>query len=353
MNVERTPSLAIGELSERSRDIFRQIVETYLETGQPVGSRTLSKRLPINLSPASIRNVMSDLEAAGLLAARHTSAGRLPTDRGLRMFVDGLLELGQMTEAERASIELRCKQSNRSLQAVLEEVSTTLSGLSRCAGLVIVPKSESPLKHIEFVSLGAGRALVVLVNEGGLVENRVIEVPPGVPASAMQEATNYLNARLRGRTIQEAAAEVKLELEDKRVQLDELTAKVVSAGLATWAGGSEKATLIVSGRSNLLEDLSAASDLERIRRLFDDLESALVFGDLLALAQQADGVRIFIGSENKLFSLSGSAMIVAPYSDGKHHVVGAIGVIGPTHINYARIVPIVDYTARMIGRLIG
>lgn len=353
MVVERSESHSVSELDERSREIFRQIVETYLEGGSPVGSRTLSRRLGLNLSPASIRNVMADLEAAGLLYAPHTSAGRLPTQRGLRMFIDGLLQIGDLTEAERASIEVQCLQSGRSMEEMLEHTSEMLSGLTRAAGVVVVPKSEAPVKHIEFVSLGEGRALVVLVTGGGNVENRVIEVPVGMPPSTMVEAGNYLNARLLGRTLQEARNEILAELEKKRAELNELTAKVVEAGLATWGGGEGRGTLIVRGRSNLLEDVNAIGDLERIRRLFDDLESTQEFVSLLERTSEAQGVRIFIGSENKLFSLSGSAMIVAPYENSRQEVIGAIGVIGPTHLNYARVIPMVDYTAKVIGRLIG
>lgn len=343
----------INELSERNRDIFREIVESYLETGQPVGSRTLSRRLSIALSPASIRNVMADLEAAGLLHAPHHSAGRLPTERGLRMFVDGLLEIGDLTEDERASIELRCQQGGRSFPEMLERATEMLSGLSRAAGVVLAPKTEAPLKQVEFVDLGAGRVLVVIVTEGGLVENRIVEAPPGLPASALVEAGNFLNARLRGHTIAEARAGILRELEQKRAELDELTAKLVEQGLATWGGGGDRGTLIVRGRSNLLEDVNAVGQLERIRQLFDDLESAEEFVRLLEATQKAEGVRIFIGSETRLFSLSGSALIVAPYGNSRQQIVGALGVIGPTHLNYARIVPMVDYTAKVIGRLIG
>jgi heat-inducible transcriptional repressor len=354
MQSERSTDTIITELDKRSREIFKEIVETFMDTGQPVGSRTLSRRGGIALSPASIRNVMADLEAAGLLYAPHTSAGRLPTERGLRIFVDGLLKLGELSDEERASIEVRCTQGDRNLQELLQRASETLSGLSRCAGVVVVPKLEAPLKHIEFVNLDAGRAIVVIVYETGMVENRIIEVAPGLPASALREASNYLNARLGGRTFQEARASIEAELEFRRAELDELTSRLVHTGLATWGGGGgERGTLIVHGRANLLDDVQALGDLERIRQLFDDLESARDVGALLEQAQAAEGVRIFIGSENRWFSLSGSSMIVAPYNDSRQHVVGAIGVIGPTHLNYARIVPMVDYTAKVIGRLIG
>jgi len=353
MQTDRSVTTVITELDERSREIFREIVETYMDTGAPVGSRTLSRRVGLSLSPASIRNVMADLEAVGLLYAPHTSAGRLPTERGLRMFVDGLLEIGDLTEEERASIEVRCRQGHSSLAEMLNRASEALSGLSHCAGVVVVPKVDAPLKHIEFVNLDAGRVIVVIVFESGMVENRVIEIPPGMPPSVLIEATNYLNDRMRGRTFQDAKRIIEQEMQTRQAELDTLTNRLVEAGLATWGGGSNGGTLIVHGRAHLLHDVQAVGDLERIRQLFDDLESAREFGSLLQQTQEAEGVRIFIGSENRLFSLSGSSMIVAPYGDSRQRVVGAIGVIGPTHLNYARIIPMVDYTAKVIGRLMG
>ncbi|HUN52871.1 MAG TPA: heat-inducible transcriptional repressor HrcA [Candidatus Sulfotelmatobacter sp.] len=343
----------IQELNERSREVFRRLVEAYVETGQPVGSRMLARRLDSKLSPASIRNVMADLEEAGLLFAPHTSAGRLPTEAGLRIFVDGLLELGSLTADERASIEGRCQASGLSPQEVLREASGLLSGLSRCAGLVMAPKLESPLKQIEFVPLAPGRILVIIVAENGLVENRVIELAGDMSASTLAEASSYLSMRLKGRTISDARAEILAELEQNRAELDALTERVVQAGLATWAGGDGPSTLIVSGRSNLLDDVHAITDLERIRKLFDELESKEDVLKLMEMTQGAEGVRIFIGSENKLFSLSGCSLIVAPYQNNRQQIVGAIGVIGPTRLNYARIIPMVDYTAQVIGRLIG
>ena len=351
---KRTPhGPEIGALDQRNREIFREVVESFLETGTPVGSRTLSRRLNKSLSPASIRNIMSDLEGAGLLHAPHASAGRLPTDRGLRMFIDGLLELGDLGENERAEIEAHCAAAGRSFEDMLIQASEMLSGLSGWAGLVMAPKLEAPLKHMEFVSLGDGRALVVIVGESGSVENRIIEVPPGLPPSALVEAANYLNARLRGATLAETRREILEEIEDHRAELDEVTARVVESGLAIWGGGGQQQTLIVRGRANLLEDISATEDLERVRQLFADLESKQALIDVLELANEGPGVRVFVGSESQLFSLTGSSMIVAPYSNSNQEVIGAIGVVGPTHLNYARIVPMVDYTAQVIGRLIG
>jgi heat-inducible transcriptional repressor len=344
----------ITELNERSREIFRMIVDAYVETGEPVGSRTLSRRGHLDLSPATIRNVMADLEEAGLLFAPHTSAGRLPTEAGLRFFVNGLLELGGLSEDERRSIDGRLVGAGKSLAQALEEATTALSGLSRCAGLVVAPKTERrALKHIEFVPLAPGRALVVMVTEDGLVENRLIEVQVGTPPSTLVAAGNYLNARLVGHTIDEVRAAVTTDIESRRAQLDELTARLVAAGLASWAGGAEGSALIVRGQANLLEDVTALADLERLRSLFDMLETKESVIRLLDATREGEGVQIFIGADNPLFGVAGCSIIVAPYANSREQVVGAIGVIGPTRINYARIIPLVDYTAKVIGRLLG
>lgn len=343
----------IQSLDERSREIFRHIVEGYLETGAPVGSRTISRRLDTSLSPASVRNTMSDLEELGLLYSPHTSAGRMPTEVGLRLFIDGFLEIGDLTEQERSSIEGHCVTVGRNFTDMLSEASNMLSTLSGYAGLVTVPKSDQPLKHLEFVSLAPDKALVVMVTVGGVVENRLIQLPPGLPPSSLEEASNYLSDRLRGRTISEARAAILKELEDQKAQLDALASQVVEAGLADWAGGDESSRLIIRGSGRLLEDVQAIEDLERVRRLFNDLETKSDLVNMLDLAGEGEGVRIFIGSESQLFSLSGSSMIVAPFSDSNQQIVGSIGVIGPTRLNYARIIPMVDYTARVIGKLIG
>lgn len=351
---ERLQGLA--QLDQRSRDIFRRLVETYLDTGEPVGSRTISRILPSSLSPASVRNVMMDLEETGLIYSPHTSAGRMPTNAGLRFFVDALLEVGSISPEERARIDAQMTGANRSrrIEEVLGEATTLLSGLSHCAGLVMAPKLNARLKHIEFVSLSPGRGLVILVSEDGTVENRTIDLPPGLPPSSLVKASNYLSARMQGKTIGELQRHMQDEIATLKTELDELTAKVVSDGVATWSGNDEEddRTLIVKGQGNLIENLTAFDDLERIRRLFDDLENKKELIQLLGSAEIGEGVRIFIGAENKLFSMSGSSLIVAPYRNSEEKIVGALGIIGPTRMNYARIIPMVDYTARIIGRLI-
>lgn len=347
-------------LDDRVKDVFRTIVESYLQTGDPVGSRNISKALPMSLSPASVRNVMSDLEQLGLIYAPHVSAGRLPTERGLRLFVDAMMEFGDLSQDERLNIERQMAGSKEAInhdgtvERLLTKASQMLSGLSSGAGLVMTGKQDMRLKHIEFVRLEATKALVVLVDEEDKVENRLINLPAGLPASALTEASNFLNAHIRGRTLSAAQEEIEAHRHQLQAELDDLTAKLVDAGLATWAGAStdRPQSLIVRGRSKLLDNVTAVDDLERIRHLFDDLESKRDLIQLLELAETGDGVRIYIGSENQLFSLSGSSVIVSPYRDSEQKIVGVLGVIGPTRLNYARIVPMVDYTARVLSTML-
>ncbi len=343
-------SQPVSELNSRSREVLRQIVDSYVESGEPVGSRTLARGM--DLSPATIRNVMADLQDAGLLFSPHTSAGRLPTEAGLRLFVDGILEAGRLSEEDRQSIDSLCAAAGRSPLKALEDATRMLSGLGNCAGLVIAPKSDARLKHIEFVALGPGRTLVVLVTEDGAVENRVIETPPGLPASVLVEASNFLSARLIGKTIEEAQRQIRFELESHRQHIDELTRRLVEAGFATTTGAGDDTALIVSGTQRLLDDVEAIEDLERVRALYSALETKESWMKLLDATRGGEGVRIFIGAENELFGLTGCSLVVAPYKNSDQHIVGAIGVIGPTRINYARIIPVVDYTAQVVGRML-
>lgn len=351
-----TPFFASGptltDMDARARDIFRRIVESYLETGEPVGSRTLSKA-GVSLSPASIRNTMQDLTQLGLLGAPHVSAGRLPTHAGLRLFVDGLMEVGDVAEAERRAIEARLLARGLSYDDALNEASAILSGLAGGAGVVVTPVRDAGVSHVEFVSLSGDRTLAIMVFDDGSVENRLIRLPVGVTPSALQAASNFLNARLRGRTLQETKADLRVELDQARRELDDAAARLVEDGLAAWGGGeAEDRALIVRGRANLLEDREALEDLERVRSLFEDLEQKEQLISLLDGVRDGEGVRIFIGAETRLFSLSGSAVIAAPYMTGSQRVVGAIGVIGPARLNYARIIPLVDYTARVLGQVL-
>ncbi len=342
------------DLNPRAAVILREIVEQFLETGEPVGSRTISRRLPMQISPATIRNVMADLTDLGLLYAPHTSAGRLPTASGLRLFVDGLLHFGNLSDEEQSSITSILGASGRSMEDTLAQASQMLSGLSAAAGLVLAPKSEGPVRHIEFVPLGSGRALVVLVHSDGQVENRIIETPVGMPVAALQKATNYLNSRLDGdRALAGLRRLVEEEILANRTQLDELSTQVVAAGLATWEDEGRSANLIIRGQARLLSDLSQNDSLTAIQALFEQLEAQETMLRLLDLAEESDGVRIYLGAEHGLFAASGVSMVVAPARGQQGRIVGAIGVIGPTRINYGRIIPVVDYTARVIGRLLG
>lgn len=347
----------LKSLDMRSRDIFREIVELFLETGEPVGSRNVSRKLQTPLSAASVRNVMTDLEQLGLIYAPHISAGRLPTEIGLRFFVDSLLEVGDLTTDERQQIEAQVQLAGKgqSVESMLTDAIQALSGLSHGAGVVLTGKVDTQLKHIEFVRLEPTRALAILVSNDGSVENRLIELPAGLPGSALVEASNYLNTHIRGKTLSEAQRDIQTTIQKQRAELDQLTQDVISRGLASWgdSDADQQQRLIVRGRANLLGDLREIDELERIRLLFDDLESKQELVQLLGLAEAGDGVRIFIGSENKLFSLSGSSLIVAPYRNSQQQVVGALGVIGPTRLNYARVIPMVDYTAKVISRLLG
>lgn len=348
------PRPTLAEMNERSREVFRLLVETYLATGDPVGSRTLSRTLSEGVSPATIRSAMQDLELLGLLESPHVSAGRVPTQVGLRLFVDGILEIGDVSGSERAEIERTLGAGERGLTAMLDRAGSMLSGLTQGASLVLAPKTEAPIKHIEFVSLGADRALVVLVTADGQVENRVFAPPAGLTPSAMQAAANFLNAILQGRTLSEMRSVVTAEIAKHRADLDQLAQSLIEDGTAVWAEDPEGRPdrLIVRGQANLLEGTDDAAQLERIRLLFDDLERKRDIAQLLDLAQTGDGVRVFIGSENKLFSLSGSSLVVSPYMNADRKIIGAVGVIGPTRLNYARIVPIVDYTAQLVGKLV-
>ena len=348
------PASDLSTLDSRAREIFREIVESYLSTGEPVGSRTLSRLGGMGLSAASIRNTLADLVSLGLLQAPHAMAGRMPTQAGLRFFVDSLLQLGDLPEEEKREIDARIGRAGANPQDVLGAASELLSGLAGGAGLVVTPERDAPVRHAEIVSIGPSQALLVLVFEDNQIENRIINTTPDLPQSVLIEAANYLNARFKGRTLGEARTAATEALAQDRAALDEATAKLVESGLVEWSGEdpTHGRSLIVRGRGNLLRDQQAIADLERAQRLFDDLEKTRELIQVLDLAKAGDAVRVFIGSENQLFSLSGSSLIVAPYMNAERRVVGALGVIGPTRLNYARVIPVVDYTARVVSRVL-
>jgi heat-inducible transcriptional repressor len=341
----------LAEMNDRTREVFRRVVEGYLSSGDPVGSRTLTRSMSERVSAATIRNVMQDLEYLGLLDSPHVSAGRVPTQLGLRMFVDGLLEVGAVNAEDRERIDATLTQNDQDVTALLDHVGSALSALTRGASLVLAPKQESAIRHIEFVSLSPDRALVVLVFADGHVENRLFRPPPGQTPSSMREAANFLNAVAEGRTLGELRSTMGSEIARRRSEIDQLARELVESGLAVWENAGETSErLIVRGSANLL-DGPMGEDVERIRQLFEDLERKRDIAEFLHLAEAGDGVRIFIGSENKLFSLSGSSLVVSPYMNQERKIIGAIGVIGPTRLNYGRIVPIVDYTAQLVGRM--
>ena len=341
---------SVAELSARAREVFRLVVEGYLDNGAPVGSRTLSRLGGLNLSPASIRNVMQDLEEIGLLAAPHTSAGRVPTETGLRLFVDGMMQASEPTEEERSAIQAQARAGGR-VEETLAATSAVLSGLSACAGIVLVPRAEPVLRHFSLLPLSQGRAVAVLVGEDGSVENRVLELPPAVPPSALAEAANYVSARLAGLTLADAQVRLAEEIAAGRSALDRAAQGLVAAGLAIWSeDGSRRPVMIVRGAANLI-DATAAADLERVRQLLDEIEDKEEIARLLDSARGARACKIFIGAENKLFALSGSSVIAAPYHAANGRVLGVVGVIGPTRLNYGRVVPMVDFTAQTLTRL--
>ncbi|MEQ8901061.1 MAG: heat-inducible transcriptional repressor HrcA [Roseovarius sp.] len=346
-------SKILDQLNDRSREVFRRVVESYLANGDPVGSRTLTRDFSEKVSAATIRNVMQDLEYMGLLGSPHISAGRIPTQDGLRMFVDGLLEVSDLELTDRRMIDATVTSNSQDVGGILDRIGSALSGVTRGASLVLAPKHEAPIKHIEFVSLAHDRALVVLVFSDGHVENRIFTPPPGQTPSSMREAANFLNALIEGRTLSDVQRVIASEIDKRRQEIDSLSQALVESGLAVWQGeGDSYERLIVRGRANLLDSGAEDEDLDRIRILFDDLERKRDIAEFLELAEDGEGVRIFIGSENKLFSLSGSSLVVSPYMNADRKIIGAVGVIGPTRLNYGRIVPIVDYTAQLVGKLI-
>ena len=341
------------DMNTRSREVFRRVVEGYLENGEPMGSRTLTRTLTEKVSAATVRNVMQDLEYLGLLDSPHISAGRIPTQMGLRMFVDGLLEIGEMNVVDREKLNATVADTAQDVDGMLDQIGSALSGITQGASLVLTPKQQAPIKHIEFVSLAEDRALVVLVFANGQVENRLFTPPPGQTPSSMREAANFLNALIEGRTLSDLQGAVKTEIAARRQEIDTLAHDLVESGLAVWQNkGDRHERLSVRGRANLLDGDAEEADLTRIRTLFDDLERKRDIAEFLELTEDGEGVRIFIGSENKLFSLTGSSLVVSPYMNADRKIVGAVGVIGPTRLNYGRIVPIVDYAAQLVGKRI-
>ncbi len=344
----------LEELNDRTRIVLRHIVSAYLKTGEATGSRSLSKMEDLNLSPATIRNIMADMEEAGLLYSAHSSAGRLPTQMGLKLFIDGILEVGTLPPEERKAIELQCRQDGSNVTKLMERAGDIMSNLSLCAGIVMAPTLNRTLKHLEFIRLNPEKALVVMVDELGMVENRIIDLPAGIPAHALIQAGNYISSHLNGRNLEEVQTAIEDEISSRRAQIDQLSAGLVQKGLASWSeADKEQAVLVIRGQEKLLNDVRAIEDVERIRNLFSALEGKENLLNLLKATDSGEGVKLFIGAETHLFGLTDCSMIVAPYAGKDNQIAGAIGVVGPLRMNYARIIPMVDYTAEVLSQLIG
>lgn len=342
------------DLGGRSLEIFKSLVEIYVDQGGPVGSKTLSEHLETSLSSATIRNIMVDLEDAGLLYSPHTSAGRIPTVKGLRFFVDGLLEQKELTQEERSQLERHASRNNKNLDEIIADTSHVLADLSHCASLVLAPTIDHVrIKHIEFLPLSDGKGLVVLVSNEGTIENRIITLPEGITVSQLQSASRFINAHLVDHTLEESMGWIQKALLQDRHQLDALSQLLVQQGLAISIGGDDEGSLIVHGQSQLLKSIQTIEELDQIKHLFITLERKETASKLIQSSLGADGVKIFIGAEHELFQKSGCSMIVSPYKNEMQQIVGLIGVIGPMHMNYRRIIPLVNYSAKLISKLLG
>jgi len=341
------------ELSDRSKQIFKSVVETYLKTGSPSGSETILKKGGVNLSSSSIRLILANLQKEGLLFAPHTSAGRLPTDKGMRFFVDGLLEFGRLSKNEKENIKNQCQSRGSSFQEVLNEASKTISGLSNCAGIVVAPKFLNKIKHIEFIRLNSNQIMSIIASENGLVENRILNSKNNYNESTLKQASNYLNSNFVGKTIDQIKTIISKEIKNTKNKLDSLATKLVNEGIIEIVPNLETPYIFLHGQSSLLEEEVISKDLDQIRNLFDDIENKSNFLNVIENTSKGQGVQIFIGSQNFLFKHSGLSMVMAPYKNNEQKIIGAIGVVGPMRLNYAKIVPLVDYTSKIVGRMLG
>ena len=341
------------DLSDKSKHVFKSVIESYLETGEPVGSETLLKKFGINISASAVRSILANLQKEGLLFAPHVSAGRLPTDKGMRYFVDGLLEFGRLTKDERESIKSQCQTKGASFEDVLDEASKTLSGLSKCAGFIVAPKYQNKIKHIEFVKLNNKQIMSIIANENGLVENRILDTDNNYDENTLKQVSNYLNSKYTGNTFDEIKSFISEEIQNYQIEFDSLSKKLVQEGIIEIAPNSENPYIFLHGQSSLLKDEMIAKNLDKIRLLFDNIENKSNFINILDSTKKGKGVQIFIGSQNILFNHSGLSVVMAPYKNNKQKIIGTIGVLGPMRINYARIVPLVDYTSKVVGRILG
>ena len=341
------------ELSNRSKQIFKSVIESYLESGEPVGSETLSKKLGIRISASAIRSILSNLQKEGLLFAPHVSAGRLPTDKGMKYFVDGLLEFGRLSKNECQTIKNQCKSKGVYFEDILDKASKTLSGLSKCAGFVIAPKYQNKIKHIEFIRLSSNQIMSIVVSENGLVENRILDSNNNYNDNTLKQVSNYLNSKFVGKTLDEIKKIMDKEIKNSQLQLNSISQKLIQEGIIELAPNVENPYIFLHGQSSLLEDEIVAQDLDKMRSIFDDIENKSNFLNILESTGKGSGVQIFIGAQNFLFNHTGISMVMAPYTNKEQKIIGAIGVLGPMRINYARIVPLVDYTSKIIGRIMG
>ena len=340
------------ELSHRSKQIFKSVVETYLETGSPSGSETILKKGLIDLSSSSIRSILAELQKEGFLYAPHTSSGRLPTDKGMRLFVDGLLEFGRLSKNEQENIKQQCVSKGASFQDVLEEASKLISGLSNHAGIVVAPKFQNKIKHIEFIRLNNSQVMSIIASINGQIENRIINEKGLYSDNTLKEISNYLNSKYTNKNIDEIKKNIKDDIKNSKGRLEVLSKNLVKKGILELEPNTENPYIFLHGQSSLLGDEIISKDLDQIRKLFDEIENKNTFVNILENTNAAKGVQIFIGSQNFLFKHSGLSMVMAPYKNKAQEIIGAIGVVGPTRLNYSRIVPLVDYTSKIIGKVL-
>lgn len=346
-----------SQLSSRSKEIFSALVDAYIETGEAVGSRLLAKRAPCALSSATIRNIMADLEEAGLLYAPHTSAGRIPTEAGLSFFVDSLLECSDFEDdtAIEHTLEERLSEeaaSGGEVDEVLEQATALLSGLSQYAGIVLSPKTDSILKRIEFVTLSPTQLLVVILSNTGHVENRLIPYDRNLTPEQLKQLSNYLSTYLEGKTLVEGLAWVQAELKKQQHRFTKEATRLVQQGLETWSRAHKPSSLILKGQANLLDAVEERNELDPIRNLFEAIETKQTMVHLLEATSNAEGIQVFIGSENPNFNVAGCSLVAASYRSADNRIVGALGVIGPSNMHYRQVIPLVSCTAKVINRLL-
>jgi heat-inducible transcriptional repressor len=344
----------MSDLNHRARKILGAIVHEYLATGEAVGSRTVTRRHGIDLSPATVRNVMSDLEEAGLLKQPHTSAGRVPTDQGLRFFVDSLLKVRSLSDKERQELEQRYQIPGDDFDSALREAAHVLAELSTHTAVLVTPRPETDvLEHVEFMRLREGQLLAVLVAKSGQVANKIIASAEPISNEDLERIHNYLNEILAGLTLDEVRARVQKELADERVQYQALEKRALE--LSQKALPDSGAEVIVSGQARLLENMAGGdpAEFEKMKALFRRLEEKRLLADLLERTQLAEGIRVFIGAETNIAELADFTIVATSYGgEGEARPLGTLGVIGPTRMNYSKVITLVDFTAQLISGVI-